>query len=135
MTWEPRPVPEPSPETARFWEAAAEGRLLLSECQECGFAFHYPRAFCPECFSDDVKWLEADGEGDLYTYATMEKVVGWPEEFLPLTVAYVEVDEGPRVLTNVVDCEPSDLSIGTRVSVSFVETEDVDIGIPVFTPK
>jgi len=132
-TWEPRPVPNVNPETEPFWEAAAEGRFLVRECSDCGLVYYYPRALCPDCFSDDVEWLETDGEGEIYSFSTAYRMEGWPEEDLPLVVAYVELDEGPRVMTNVVDCDPDALAIGDRVEARFVDTEE-GIGIPVFAP-
>lgn len=133
MSWEPRPVPEVTPESEDYWAGAADGKLLLSECQDCGLVYHYPRALCPDCFSDDVDWLEASGEGVIYSYSTARTMSGWPEDDLPLVVAYVELDEGPRIMTNI-DADPEDVEIGTRVAVDFVEAKDGDIGIPVFVP-
>lgn len=132
MTWEPRPLPEIYPETERYWAAAAEGRLLLNECTDCGWIYHYPRAHCPECLSGDVDWIEASGEGTVYTYAVSRQVSNWPEETLPLINAIVELAEGPRLETNVVDCEPEDVAIGAPVAVRFVDTEDPDVAVPVF---
>lgn len=133
MTWEPRPVPDVTPETEPFWEGAADGRLLLSECQDCGLVYHYPRALCPDCFSEDVEWIEADGEGEVYAYSVTRTMSGWPEDDLPLVVAYVELDEGPRLLTNV-DADPDAVDVGTCVTVRFEETEDEAVAVPVFAP-
>jgi len=133
MTWEPRPMPQVNPETREYWESAGDNSLLVSECRECGLVYHYPRANCPDCFSGNVAWREAMGQGEVYSYSVTPKVTGWPEEDLPLVLAYVELDEGPRMMTNIVDCDSEDVDIGTRVEVTFVETEE-DIGIPVFTP-
>ena len=134
MTWEPRPVPEVTPESAPYWKAASEGRLLLSECGNCGLVYHYPRALCPDCFSEDVSWLEAEGTGEVYSYSVAHAMSGWPEEDLPLVVGYVELDEGPRVMTNV-RADPEAVEVGTRVAVEFVDTEDEDVAIPVFVPE
>lgn len=134
MTWEPRPTPEVTPETRRYWRAASEGRLLLRECRRCGLTYHYPRPFCPDCFSEDVEWREADGTGVVYTYTVSRQLSGWPESDLPLVVAYVELDEGPRLVTDLVDCAPDDVDVGDRVEVRFRETESADVSIPVFVP-
>jgi uncharacterized OB-fold protein len=131
MTWEPRPVPHVTPESERYWAAAAEGRLLLSECDDCGLVFHYPRARCPDCLADAVEWVEAAGTGEIYTYSTARTMEGWPEDDLPLIVAYVELDEGPRVLTNV-HADPDQVDVGTRVTVTFVDTAEPDVAVPVF---
>jgi uncharacterized OB-fold protein len=134
MSWEPRPTPNVNPETEPYWEAAADERLLVQECQDCGLVYAYPRAHCPDCFSDDVEWIEAEGTGEVYTYTVSRQMSGWPEEDLPLILAYVELDEGPRITTNIVDCDPEDVEVGTSVEVQFVDTEDDSVGIPVFTP-
>ena len=133
MTWDPRPVPEVNHETEAYWSAAAEGRLLVGECPDCGLVYYYPRALCPDCFSEDVALREAEGTGEIYSFSYTEKMEGWPESELPVIVAYVELDEGPRMMTNVVDVDPAELSVGDRVEVRFEEVEDEDIAVPVFT--
>ncbi|MFB6310171.1 MAG: Zn-ribbon domain-containing OB-fold protein [Salinirussus sp.] len=133
MSWEPRPIPEITPDSEQYWAAAAEGRLLLSECEDCGLVFHYPRPLCPDCFGETA-WVEASGEGEIYTFSVGRSLAGWPEDALPTIVAYVELDEGPRMMTNVI-ADPDDVEIGTRVEVDFIETDEPDIGIPVFSPS
>ena len=133
MSWEPRPLPQVTPETEPYWAGAAEGRLLLNECGNCGLVYHYPRAHCPDCFSDEVEWIEAAGTGEVYAYSVAQRMSGWPEDDLPLIVAYVELDEGPRVMTNV-DADPEEVEIGTRVGVTFAETEEEGVAIPLFRP-
>jgi hypothetical protein len=135
MSWEPRPVPEVTPESEPYWAGAAEGKLLLSECADCGLIYHYPRALCPDCFGENVSWLEASGTGEVYSYSVAHTMSGWPEEDLPLVLAYVELDEGPRVMTNV-RADPEDVAVGTRVRVEFVDTETEEaVAIPVFVPE
>lgn len=134
MSWEPRPLPEVTPETAPFWEGAADGEFRLCECEDCGLVYYYPRALCPDCMSDSVRWIEADGEGEIYSFTVRQRMSGWPDEALPLVYAYVELDEGPQVITNIVDSDPSMLKIGQRVTVDFVPTEEESLAIPVFTP-
>lgn len=133
MKWEPRPVPDVTPETEPFWTGASDGEFRLCSCTNCGLTYYYPRRLCPDCFSDDIEWRAASGTGEVYTYSVASSVNGWPESDLPLIVAYVELDEGPRVLTNVC-ADPESISIGTRVEVTFAETDYDDIAIPVFEP-
>lgn len=128
-----RPMPDVTPETAQYWEAASEGQLLLRECQDCGLMFHYPRALCPDCFGSDVQWRQSDGNGKIYSYSIARKLSGWPEDDLPLVVSYVELDEGPRMITNV-DCDPDEIEVGTRVTVRFVDGEADDVAVPIFEP-
>ena len=132
--WEPRPVPEVNPETEPFWAAASEGEFEVRECLDCGLVYYYPREHCPDCFSDDTDWLTASGTGEVYSFSVSERMEGWPDEALPVVLAYVELDEGPRVMTNIVDCDPDDLAIGDRVEVRFVPTEEDDVAVPVFAP-
>lgn len=131
MTWEPRPVPDVNPETEPFWERTAEGVLTLCECDECGLVFHYPRAHCPECFSERVESIDAAGTGEVYTHTTMESVPGWPDTAQPVTLAVVELDEGVRLLTNIVDSDPADVHVGAPVEVVFQETEE-NLAVPTF---
>lgn len=134
-TWEPRPVPEVTTETEPFWRGASEGRFLLCECRECGLVYHYPRALCPDCFGEDVAWHEANGEGRIHSYSIARQASGWPDAALPLVVAYVELVEGPRVMTNVIDCEPKAVAVGVPVETRFVPTDQEDVSIPVFVPR
>jgi uncharacterized OB-fold protein len=131
MSWDPRPVPDVTPDSERYWTAAAEGILLVRECQDCGLVYHYPRSLCPDCFSENVEWREASGRGEVYSFSTARTMSGWPEDDLPLVLAYVELEEGPRLMTNV-DADPSAVEIGTRVTVEFRDVDDEEIAIPVF---
>jgi len=133
MTWEPRQLPRVTPESEGYWEAAADGRLLLRECTDCGLVYHYPRALCPDCLSDDVSWIKAAGRGTVYSYTVSRQIAEWPDEALPAIIAYVELQEGPRMMTCLVDCEPDDISVGADVAVRFVDSaERDDVAIPVF---
>jgi uncharacterized OB-fold protein len=123
-----------TPETAPFWSGAAEGRLLLNRCADCGLTYYYPRSHCPDCLSDEVAWVEASGAGEIYSYTVTSVVERWPDEYLPLVSAYVELEEGPRVLTAVVNCDADEIAVGTPVEVTFVPTAADDVAIPVFQP-
>ena len=131
--WEPRPVPPVTPETERFWSAAADGQLLVRECPDCGLVYHYPSALCPDCYTD-AEWREATGAGTVYSFAIHRHLEYWPEDDLPVVFAYVELEEGPRVITNIVDCPPDAVEVGMAVTVRFVPTERDDVAIPVFAP-
>lgn len=123
----PLPAPEPNVETQPFWDAAAEGRLLIKRCGACGEPHYYPRALCPFCLSADTRWEEAAGTGSIYTFSTMRR-----GKDAPYTLAYVTLDEGPAVLTNL-DADPATLAIGQRVRVRFVPT-DGGPPVPMFAP-
>jgi len=133
MTWEPRPLPKRYPETRPYWEAAARGELRLPECADCERLFFYPRGFCPSCLGSDLDWRPLSGTGTVHTYTVVERVPGWPEDALPVVYAYVDLDEGVRLPTNLVDVDPDDVTVGTSVDVRFVPTEEPDVAVPVFT--
>ena len=129
----PAPAPDQSPETAAFWEATADDRLLVRSCADCGAAFHPPRAICPECHSDATEWIEAGGRGTVYTYSVMRQNHGPFGEAVPYVLAYVELEEGPRLLTNVVGVDVEDVEVGQEVRVTFEDTGD-GTKLPRFTP-
>lgn len=135
MTWEPRPLPTVTPESEEYWKQASEGELALTHCNFCGLTFHYPRSFCPDCFSKDIKLQPASGFGHVYSFSVSERVEGWPEENLPIILSYVELDEGPRIMSNIVECSPEDIVVGMPVEAVFVETEVEKIAVPVFRPQ
>ena len=83
-----------------YFEAAAAGKLVVKKCGACGKAHHYPRTLCPFCFSDDLAWHDAKGTGTIYSYSVMRR--GSP---VPYCIAYVTLDEGVTMMTNLVDCD------------------------------
>ncbi len=111
-------------ETRPFWEATAVGQLVLPRCVECGATLWYPKSFCPLCASSSVEWVPASGRGTIYSFSITRKGAGVWAEHGPYVVAYVELDEGPRVLTNIVGCDVDDVHIGMAVSVVFHPTAD-----------
>lgn len=121
----PLPVPEPiiEPDTARFWAEAGRGLLVLQRCDDCGAVIWYPRFFCPQCGGTNTSWFNASGGGAVYTFTVVRKSrrAGYAEA-VPYVVAVVELDEGPRILTNLVDCDPEVVRIGQRVVLTFVPT-------------
>jgi uncharacterized OB-fold protein len=125
----PRKIPAPRalPEALPFWEAAQEGRLLIKRCRDCGQTHYYPRDICPHCLSADTEWIESRGQGAIYSYSTMGKGEG------RYTLAYVTLDEGVTMLTDIVDCDPATLSVGQRVVLVFKPSEG-GYPVPMFTP-
>jgi uncharacterized protein len=121
------PAPQPTVETQPYWDAAGGGKLLVKTCRACGQAHHYPRALCPFCFSDQTEWKEASGRGVIYSYSVMRRAPA------PYTIAYVTLEEGPTMMTNIVDCDFDRLAIGQTVRVTFAPTEGGP-PLPVFTP-
>ena len=134
MTDDHCPTPRVTPETEQFWRATAENRLMISRCEECDLVYYYPRSSCPDCFSDQTTLQETRGTGEIYSYTVTSYIAGWPDDELPLVIAQVELDEGPRIFTNIVDCEREELAIGEPVKVAF-ERRTEDVSIPVFRLK
>jgi uncharacterized OB-fold protein len=125
-------LPSPDPETQPFWDGCREGRFLVRHCNACGRDYFYPRPFCPTCWSDDVEWKEASGRGTLYTYSIVH-VNDLPpfNQHVPYVAAIVELDEGPRVMTNIEGTPFDQLRIGAAVEVDWKPISD-DVTIPVF---
>ncbi|GAA2681757.1 Zn-ribbon domain-containing OB-fold protein [Streptomyces lunalinharesii] len=114
--------PEVDAFTRPYWAAAAEGRLLLRRCRAagCWAVHHYPREFCPRCWSEDVVWEPAAGRATLYTWSVVHRNDLPPfGDRVPYVAAVVELAEGPRMMTEVTDCAESELRIGMPLAVHF----------------
>ncbi len=120
-------APVVNDESKPYWEAAINGKLLVKKCNACGEAHHYPRTICPFCFSDDTIWTEASGRGTIYSYSVMRKAT------VPYVMAYVTLEEGPTMMTNIVECNVDALAIGQPVNVVFQDTGE-GTALPMFTP-
>jgi uncharacterized OB-fold protein len=121
----PAPAPAVGPEVRPYWEATAQGRLVLPRCEDCNALIWYPRGFCPACGSSRIAWEEASGRGTVYSYTVLRRGAMGPYRGAePYVLAYVELEEGPRVLTNLVDCEVESVAIGDPVEAVFFETGD-----------
>ena len=121
------PAPRVLPESRPFWSAADEGRLLVKTCRDCGEVHFYPRDICPHCLSERTEWTQAAGGGTVYSFSTMGKGDA------AYTLAFVTLDEGVTMMTNLVDCDPRDVAIGQRVRVVF-KPSDGGHAVPMFTP-
>jgi len=111
-------------ETAPFWRAAAEGRLLIKRCVACSAHHWYPRTHCPHCGSGSTEWVEASEMGTIYTFTVLRRGGG-------KVPCYITLDEGISIFTNIVDCDPDEIAIGQRVRVQFRDETD-GVTIPVF---
>lgn len=134
MTATSKPVPFPTPETAPYWEAANRGELLIQRCNACGRAFFYPRSACPNCSSADVDWIRASGRARLHTYVINHRPAAGFEDDAPYAIAVVELEEGPRMMTNIVGVPntPEHLELDMPLEVRFdARGEQM---VPVFTP-
>ncbi|MFJ4472910.1 Zn-ribbon domain-containing OB-fold protein [Streptomyces sp. NPDC089424] len=121
-------VPEQDAFTRTYWEAAARGRLLVRRCGACGLAHHYPREFCPHCWSEDVSWERASGRATLYTWSVVHRNDLPPfDARVPYVAAVVDLAEGPRMMTEIVGLgDPGVLRAGAELRADFRG------GVPVF---
>jgi uncharacterized OB-fold protein len=117
----PTPAPVVNVETQEFWDATAQGKLLLPKCNACGTVGWYPRRFCPDCSSFDVGWIEASGKGTIYSYTINRRGQGDYRD-VAYVLAYVQLAEGPRMLTNIVDCDYDTVRVGQAVELVFHDT-------------
>jgi uncharacterized OB-fold protein len=128
-----RPLPTPTPETAHFWEGTQSGELRLQRCDECSHVYFPPRPFCPECSSRSVSVFAASGRGRLHSYVINHR--SHPAFDAPYCIAIVELEEGPRMMSNVVGCPqtPEALILDMPLNVLFDEQSE-EITLPLFEP-
>lgn len=128
-----KPLPLADNVSTPYWQAASEGRLLVQECPACGNRQWYPRALCTACGADP-EWLECSGKGVVHTFTVVRQYGMKPfRDELPYVIAMIDLDEGPRVMGAVTDCEPDAVRIGMPVEVHFVVAAE-DVGIPYWRP-
>jgi uncharacterized protein len=125
-----RPAPIVTEDSAAFWDAADEGRLVAQRCAACGRLRHPPRPMCPECRSLDIEVVDLSGRGVVYSYSVLHHPQHPAFEY-PVLAALIDLDEGIRIVSNVVGVEPDEIRIGAAVQVEFVAT-DGDHQVPVF---
>ncbi len=130
MSIEERTYSDPSVnmETEAYWEATKKGKLLIKKCDDCDKTHFYPRAICPHCSSSNTSWIEASGKGKIYSYSVMRRAQ------IPYAMAYVTLDEGVTMMSNIVECDLNAVHCGQDVEVTFRETEGKQ-ALPVFRPS
>lgn len=112
------PAPIINEESKPWWDAVQQRKFLYKRCAACGENHFYPRSLCPHCLSDRTEWREASGRATLYTHSTMRRAKP------PYTLAYVQLEEGPFVMTNLVDCDDTRLAPGQAMRVVYRAAED-----------
>lgn len=120
-------TPETNPETKPFWDGCAAGKLVLPRCKDTGKFIWYPRGISPWTLGP-VEWVEVSGKGKIYTFSVMQRADP------PYCIGYVELDEGPRMMTNIVDCDFAKLAIGQPVKLKFIASEGGGPSLPFFAP-
>jgi uncharacterized OB-fold protein len=132
------PLPYASWESRGWWEGAGRGEIVLQRCTACGIVQHKPRALCAKCLTDTIEHFVASGRGTIHTFTiTHQNMVPPFNEHLPYVLAYVDLEEGPRVFTNIVGVDPADVAIGQPVVADFATASRDDgeaFAVPRFRP-
>lgn len=126
------PVPQSDDRNLPFWQAASDRRFVIARCSNCGHLMAPPVTNCTACLHDEVEWVSAAGGGQVYSF--VEYFRAWIPEFLPFlpyTVAIVELDEGPRMITIILRREGQNLTVGDRVTVTF-QDRGAGSQVPIF---
>jgi uncharacterized OB-fold protein len=128
-----RSLPQPTPETQSYWDGTKVGELRVQRCNACAHTYFPPRPFCPKCASREVTWIKASGRATLYSYVIHHRPV--PGFTPPYSIAVVELEEGPRMMTNIIGCPqtPEALQLDMPLQVTFVTLSDT-ICLPQFKP-
>jgi hypothetical protein len=127
------PLPVPTPISQPFWDAAKQHRLTLQRCAN-GHVFYYARSHCPKCLSNELTWFDASGAGTIYSYTVARRPTSPEfEQDVPYIIGVIELAEGPRMTSLVVEADPDAVKIGTPVQVVFDDVSDA-IALPYFRP-
>ena len=136
MTEHAKPLPHFTVASEPYWEACGRHELRLQRCSDCDTFRFYPSPMChaPDCMSLEYDWAEVSGKGAVYTYTVVHRPVSeaWADD-APYVIAMIELDEGPVMMSNVVDCEPGDVRIGLPVEVIFQDLTE-GVALPCFRP-
>jgi uncharacterized OB-fold protein len=115
-----KPLPVPSEVSAPYWQGLASGELRLQRCGDCGRHVFYPRSVCPHCLGEKLEWVPASGRGRVYSYTIVRRAMNPAfAADVPYVFAIVELDEGPRVTTNIVGCAPEDVRVDMPVKAAY----------------
>lgn len=127
-------VPRPTPETQPYWDAAAAGELRIQRCVPCAEFYFYPRPFCPRCSSPDVEWVTVSGKARLHSYVINHRPAPGFEAETPYVIAVVQLEEGPRMMSNLVGVEPTPDCLVLDMGLEVAFAQRGDMCVPVFQP-
>lgn len=132
MTEYDGPLPKPDNDSAVYWDAARSHKLVIQQCLECQKFRFYPRSVCPHCLSDTFEWREASGRGRIYSFTVIHRAPTPAfRDRVPYVLALIELQEGVRMMTNIVGCDPESVEIGKAVEVTFDDVTD-EVTLPKF---
>ena len=131
-----KPIPRPTPETQHFWDGTLAGELRLQRCDQCSHVYFPPRPFCPGCASRSIRTFAASGLARLHSYVINQRAAPESGFEAPYSIAIVELEEGPRMMTNIVDSPqtPEALILDMPLEVTFERLTD-EIALPLFRPR
>ena len=127
-----RPLPTPSALSRPFWEATKEGRFILQRCTQCREYVWVPQMACRKCLTETLEWTDASGRGTIYSYVVIHRAAN-PAFKAPYTIVVVELEQGPRIVSDLIDIDPADVKIGMPVEVSIENVGPV--GLYHFKPR
>lgn len=135
MTGYLKPLPTPDEFSGPYWQGCAKHELLIQRCQNCGSYQDFPRGMCYRCSAENLEWVRASGRGTVYSFSTIYRAPT-PEfaDDVPYTIALIELEEGIRMMSNIIDCAPEDIKIGMPVEVVFDKVTP-EITLPKFKPQ
>lgn len=129
-----KPVPKSTPETQPFWDGTAAGELRIQRCLTCTRHYFYPRPSCPNCGSAEVEWVRASGRATLYSYVINHRPAPGFEEDGPYAIAVVLLEEGVRMMTNIVGVEITPENLPLDMDLKVVFEQRGDMSVPLFEP-
>jgi uncharacterized protein len=128
------PVPTPNPISQPFWDATREHRLLIQRCAN-GHVFYYPRSHCPKCLSNELTWVDASGRGTVYSFTIARRATSPEfEEDVPYVIAAIDLEEGPRMTSMLVEADVDAVKIGTPVELIWDDEVSDSLSLPYFRP-
>jgi len=129
-----KPLPQPNPDTKPFWDGCRKHELRFQKCRNCSHVRWPPSIICPMCYTQDTEWIRAGGRGKIYTFVVYHQAFHKAfENDLPYVTAIIELEEGPRLLSNIVGCRPQDVRCGMPVEVTWEDINE-EFSLPKFKP-
>ena len=126
--------PQPRPESRAWWESCREGKLLIQQCRGCGHYQFYPRIVCTRCMGDDLNWVQSSGQATVRSFTICRRPVSAAYAAdVPYVIALVQLEEGPTMMCNILQCDPESVATGMPVEVIFEKWSD-EISVPQFRP-
>ena len=129
-----KPIPIPDNASQPFWEGARNHKLLLQRCRDCGLHLFFPQSYCRTCLSENIEWFEASGKGRIHSFTVVHRPPNHTfEEDVPYVVAIIKLDEGPRMMSNIVEVQPERVHVDMPVEVTFDDISST-VSLPKFRP-